>query len=100
MMSMRKGANLNFPQGQILNTGSLTNAKLVGFADALGIMLWTKYFMKAQGYTIVTDILFQDNKSTILLVKSSRQSAGKKSKHIKNRYVLIPDKVAHGDVEI
>ena len=83
MMSMGKGAILSFSRGQKLNAGSSTEAELIGIADALGIILWTKYFMEAQGYTIDTNILFQDNKSTILLATNGRQLAGKKSKHIK-----------------
>ena len=45
--------------------------------------------MEAQGYTIDSNILFQDNQSTILLAKNGRSYAGKKSKHNKNRYFLI-----------
>ena len=59
---------------------------------------WCKYVMKAQGYTIENNILYQDNKSTILLAKNGRMSAGKNSKYI--RFFLITDKVAQGDLEI
>ena len=44
--------------------------------------------MEEQGYTIETNVLYQDNKSTILLDKNGRMSAGKNSKHIKNRDCL------------
>ena len=33
--------------------------------------------MEARGYTIENNILYQDNKSTILLAKNGRMSAGK-----------------------
>ena len=59
-----------------------------------------QYFVEAQGYTIESNLLYQDNKSTILLAKNGRMSAGKNSKHIKNRFFLIADKVAKDDVEI
>ena len=45
-------------------------------------------------------MLYQDNKSTILLAKNGRMSAGKNIKYIKNLFFLISDKVAQGDVEI
>ena len=83
-----------------MNTGSSTKSELVGIADVLGMMMWCNYFMEAQGYTIESNILYQDNKSTILLAKNGRMSAGKNSKHIKNRFFLITDKVAQGDLEI
>ena len=44
--------------------------------------------------------LYQDNKSTILLAKNGRMSAGKNSKHIKNRFFLITDKVAQEELEV
>ena len=99
-MSMGKGAILSFSIKQKLNTASFTEAELVGVADALGLIMWAKYFMGAQGNTIGSNILFQDNKSTILLAKNSRILAVKKSKHINNCYFLITDKVQRVDLEI
>ena len=56
--------------------------------------------MEAQGYTIESNVLYQDNKSTILLAKNGRMSARKNSRHIKNRFSLITDKVAQDDLDI
>ena len=64
------------------------------------MMMWCKYFMEAQGYTVDSNVLYQDNKSTILLAKNGRMSAGKNSKHIHNRFFLITDKIAQGDLEV
>ena len=100
MMSMGKGATVNISRKHKLNTGSSTEAELASIADVLAIMMWCKCFMEAQGYSIDNNILYQDNKSTILLAKSRRMSAGKNSKHIKNSFFLITDKVAQGDLEI
>ena len=80
--------------------GSSTEFELVSIAIVLGMMMWCKYFMEAQGYTIENNILYQDNKSTILLAKNGRMSAGKNSKHIKNRFFLITDKVAQEELEV
>ena len=46
------------------------------------------------------NVLCQDNKSTILLAKNGRMSAGKGSKHIKNRFYLVTDKIAQGDLSL
>ena len=59
-----------------------------------------KYFIEAQGYTVEHNILLQDNKSTILLATNGKFSSSKKTKHIKNRFFLIKDKIAQGDIEI
>jgi hypothetical protein len=97
---MGKGGMVNISRKHKLNVGSSTESELVSIADVLGMMMWCKYFMEAQGYTIENNILYQDNKSTILLAKNGRMSAGKNSKHIKNRFLLITDEVTQEDLEI
>ena len=97
---MGKGEILSFSRKQKLDTASSMEAELVGISDALCLIMWVKYLMEAQGYTINSNIMFQDNKSTILLAKNGRSSAGKNIKHISNRYFLITDKVQQGDLEI
>ena len=82
VMSMGAGAILSFSRKQKLNTGSSTEVELVGIADALGMMMWTTYFMEAQVYSIYNNIRFQDNHYTILLAKNSSRLAGNNSKHI------------------
>ena len=96
LMSMGRGAIVNISRKHTLNVGSSTEAELVSIADVLGMMMWCKYFMESQGYTVESNVLYQDNKSTILLAKNGRMSAGKNSKHIKNRFFLVSDKIAHG----
>ena len=99
-MTMGSGALINISRKHKLNVGSSTESELVSIADVLGIMMWSKYFMESQGYTIENNVLYQDNKSTILLAKNGRMSAGKASRHIKNRFFLITDKVAQEDLTI
>ena len=56
--------------------------------------------MKAQGCTIDNNLLYQDNKLTILLAKNGRMSAGKASRHIHHRFFLVTDKIEKGDVSV
>ena len=42
----------------------------------------------------------QDTKSTILLAKNSRFYSSKSTKHIKNRYFMIKDKIVKGEIVI
>ena len=100
MMSMGKGAIVSVSRKHKLNVGSSTESELVSIADVLGVMMWCKYFMEAQGYTIDNNLLYQDNKSTILLAKNGRMSAGKASRHIHHRFFLITDKIEKGDVTV
>ena len=59
-----------------------------------------KYFIEAQGYTVEHNILYQDNKSTILLATNGRQYMSRRTKHIRHRYFLVKNKIAMGDLEI
>ena len=56
--------------------------------------------MEAQGYSIGSNILFRDTQSTILLENIGKSPADKKSKHKKNHYFLITNKVHQDDLEI
>ena len=47
--------------------------------------------MEVQGYTAGKNVLYQDNKFVILIAKNSCMSAGKFSKHMKNKSFLITD---------
>ena len=100
MMTMDRGAIVNVSRNHKPNLGSSTRLELGSIADVLGIMTWSKYFMKAQGYTIKNNMLYQDNKSTVLLAKTSCMLAGKTSKHIKNILFLITDTIAHDEFTV
>ena len=76
MMSMGKVTILNILRKQKMNVATSTESELVIIADVLGMIMWCKYFMEAQGYKIENNILYQDNKSTILLAKNMRMLAG------------------------
>ena len=100
MMSMGKSTIVNMSRKHKLNVGSSTESELVSIADVLGVMMWCKYFIEAQGYTIDNNLLYQDNKLTILLAKNGRMSAGKVSRHIHHRFFLITDKIEKGNVTV
>ena len=78
MMTLGKGATMSSSRGQKVNTGSSTETELVGVDEMLRKILWGKYFIEAQGYTVEHNILLLDNKSTMLLAKNGAFSQGKK----------------------
>jgi hypothetical protein len=61
---------------------------------------WTRYFMKAQGYGVKDNVLFQDNKSYILLEKNGKALSSKHGNHINIRYFFITDKVSKEEVSV
>ena len=85
---------------QKLNTRSSTETEVVGADDFMPSICWTRYFMQAQGYQVLDNILYQDNKSAILLEKNGKASSSKRTKHISIRYFFITDRIRAGKVSI
>jgi hypothetical protein len=56
--------------------------------------------MEAQGYEIEKNILYQDNKSAILLETNGKKSSGKRTRALNIRYFFITDQVEMGNVSI
>jgi len=102
------GATMTFGRGTIQskstkqkpNVKSSTEAELVGASDTSSQILWTNYFLQDQGYAADQAILFQDNKSAILLAKNGRFSSGKNTKHINIRYFFIKDRIHKKEIAI
>ena len=99
-MTMGQGAIMSMSRKQKLNTKSSTTAELVRADDATTMMLWTKLFMEEQGYKIEENVLYQDNKSAILLKKNGRKSMGKQSCALNVRYFFISDQVNQGNLNV
>ena len=100
IMTLGKGAVIATSTKQKINTKSSTEAELVGVDDVVGRILWTNYFLEAQGYASSDTIIYQDNKSAILLEKNGNLSSSKRTKHINIRYFFITDRVANNEVKI
>ena len=73
---------------------------MVALDNALTTILWTLYFIEAQGYSIKQTMIFEDNMSTTNLAVNGIFSSSKRTKHIKARYFFIKDKIEEGKVEI
>ena len=99
-MTMGKGAIQSVSKKQKLNTRSSTEAELVGVDDAATMILWTRLFLEDLGYNIDRNVLYQDNKSAILLETNGRKSAGKRSRALNIRYFFMTDQVEKGNVQI
>jgi len=78
LMTIGKGGIYTSSCKQKLNTKSSTKAELVSIDDdAMAQILWTRYFLAAQGVPIPVTTIYQDNKSTILLSENGRISSSK-----------------------
>jgi hypothetical protein len=107
-MRGHSGGGLSLGQGfpivsstkQTLNTRSSTKTEIVGADDFMPAICWTRYFTKAQGCGVKDNVLFQDNKSSILLENNGKASSRKRTKHINIRYFFITNRVGKEEVSV
>ena len=99
-MSLGKGAIIITSIKQKMNTKSSTETELIAADDLMPHILWTKYFLNWQGYNSKDTILYQDNKSAILLEKNGKKFSSKRTNHIAIRYYFITDRVKADEFNI
>ena len=85
---------------QKINTKSSTETEIVGVEHFISAILWTRYFIAAQGYNARDNRLHQDNKSSILLENNGKASSSKRTKHINICYLFITNRVNNGEVSL
>jgi len=71
-LTMGRGFPIVSSTKQKLNTQSSTESELVGVDDMMPIVVWSWYFLMAQGYGVTQNLLLQENKRSILLEKSGK----------------------------
>jgi hypothetical protein len=99
-MMMGRGSIISTSRKQKINTKSSTTAELVGVDDMSTMMLWTKLFLEEQGYTIEQNILYQDNKSAMLLEKNGKRSSSQRTRAMNIRYFFITDQIEKGNMQV
>ena len=66
----------------------------------MGQVLWTRAFLEEQGHKVSKNIIYQDNKSAILLAENGRGYASKRTRHMDIRYFFVKDRIASGEITI
>ena len=99
-MSLGKGVIYGTSTRQKLNTRSSTEAELVAVDDCMSQVLWTRYFLDAQGYSINNCMVYQDNKSAILLEQNGCASSSKRTRHINIRYYFVTDRANCREIKL
>ena len=99
-MTFGNGALQSISRKKKLNTRSSTEAEIVGVDDVATMICWTRLFLEKQGYAVDKNILYQDNKSAILLEENGQKSAGKRSHAMNIRYFFMTDQIEKGNVQV
>ena len=97
---MGKGAIISTSIKQKMNKNILTDTELIAADKLMPHILWTNYLLNWQGYNAKDTILYQDNKSPILLKNKGKKSSSKRTKHIAIRYYFITDRVKADELNI
>jgi hypothetical protein len=100
VLTLGKGAQQTISAKQKLNVKSSTVGELVACDDASTKILWTQQFMEAQGYKPKKNVVYQDNKQTILYLKNGRASTLKRTRAINIRYFFLADQCQKGNIDI
>ena len=87
-LCMGRGYPISTLTKQKLNNRSSTKSDMIGVSDCMPSILWTRLFLEAQGYDVTDNIIYQDNKSAIILEKNGKSYSGKRTKHINMRFFL------------
>jgi len=97
-MTMGRGFPLDKSTKHKLNTRSSTESEIVAVNDLIPQILWVRLFIRVQGgFEVRDNILYQDNRSAILLETNGRASSSKRTKHVNIRYYYVADRVATQD---
>ena len=99
-MTIGKGAPITVSSKQKINTKSSTEAEVVAVDDVMGHVMWTRYFMSAQGIEIKDNIVYQDNEAAMLLESNGRRSSTKRTKHMNVRFFFVKDRIGSGEISL
>jgi hypothetical protein len=99
-MTLGKGYPVSQSTKQKMNTKSSTEAEVVAVDDVMPQIVHTYYFLGAQGCQTKNTIVYQDNKSAMLLEKNGKSSSSKRTKHMNIRYFFVKDRQEKGEIDI
>ena len=99
-LSLGKGVPISGSLKQKLNTRSSTETELVAADDFMPMILWTNYFLDAQGFRTRGTVLYQDNKSAILLENNGTMSSSKRTRHLNIRYFFVTDRIRSKELSV
>ena len=99
-LSMGTGLLISSSTKQKLNTISSIESEIFGVDDLMPSILWTIKFLNAQDYDVTENIIFQDNKSAILLDKNGNSSSGKRTQNMNKRCSFVTDRIKKSEVTV
>ena len=78
---------------------SSTEAELISLTDGCSQIIWSRDFLIGQGYSMGPALVYQDNMSTMSMVKAGKPTSDR-TRHIHVRYFFVKDRVSSGELLI
>ena len=63
------------------------------------VIIWTRNLLNYWDYSVTENILFQGNRSVLLLKNNDNTSSGKRTNHINVRF-FVTDRIQKGDISV
>ena len=98
-MSLGRGCIYGHSSKQRIVTRSSTEAELVALSDSASVALGMREYLLAQDLDPGPVKIYQDNESTIKLIRDGR-SSNSRMKHVAIRYFFVRDRIASSEVQI
>ena len=99
-VALGKGAVHAESSKQKLNADSSTAAELIAADKVMKQVLWTLFFLQSQGHNVMTNLLEQDNASTMQLEKNGKFSSSKNTRHVNIRCFFVTNQIEKGHVAV
>ena len=71
----------------------------MALSDNTPQVIWCRNFLEAQGHSIGPATVYQDNMSTIALVKAGKSNSSR-TRHIAIRFFFVSDRVKSGEIKV
>ena len=99
VISLGKGPIYQKSGSQRINTKSSTESETVALSDGSSQVIWSRNFLIDQGYKLDPALIYQDNTSTMFLIKNGKSNS-ERTKHIATRFYFVKDRVESGEIKI
>jgi hypothetical protein len=100
ILTFGRGATTSSSTKHKVPAKSSCESEIIGLYDKISDVLWTRQFLEAQGYKINTNVVYQDNMSTLSLAKNGYISSSKRTKHIKAKYFFVRHYHNAGEIDL
>lgn len=100
VFTLGKGIIISESSKQKNNARNSTECELHGVDKKKGKVIWTKNFIKNQGFKVKLNLVYQENTSTLKLENNGKASSGKRTRHFVIKLFYVTDLIGRYELEV